>query len=63
MDSSFTIEGSGVFNQGHVPAIEYTAQVVSPIVNGEVKLTVSEQALTATAYGGDNPFRRKTVLR
>ena len=29
--------------------IEYTAQAASPIVNGEVKMTISENALTASA--------------
>ena len=29
--------------------IEYTAEVVSPLVSGEAKLSVSEKALTVTA--------------
>jgi hypothetical protein len=31
------------------PAIEYTAQATTPLVNGEVKLTIGETALTAAA--------------
>ena len=34
------------------PAIEYTAQAVSPIVNGEVKLTIGENSFSAIALFG-----------
>jgi len=48
MNLSF-FKGSGKSKQEQKPAIEYTAQVVSPFVNGEVKLTINDNSLTVTA--------------
>jgi hypothetical protein len=45
MDLS-SIRGGDPLKQKQKPAIEYTAQVASSFVNGEVKLTISDNALT-----------------
>ena len=43
------IMSGGTPKQEQSPSLEYTAQAVSPIVNGEVKLTIGVNALNATA--------------
>ncbi len=49
MDLSSLTGGGKLPRQEQKPEIEYDAQAVSPIVNGEVKLTVGEHAFTAAA--------------
>jgi len=45
--SSFT--DSGMSDNEQQPAFEYTAQAVSQIINGEVKITIADNAFTMTA--------------
>ncbi|MCL2032788.1 MAG: hypothetical protein FWG96_05930 [Methanomassiliicoccaceae archaeon] len=46
------------------PPIEYTAQAASPIVNGEVKMTIGENSLTASALldTAEIPFVKMDTL-
>ena len=48
MDKSSLI-GGDVTSPGQKNVIEYTAQAASPIMDGEVKLTIGENSFTATA--------------
>ena len=41
--------GGNTAGQAQKPALEYTAQAASPLVNGEVKLTIGGKALAVTA--------------
>jgi hypothetical protein len=49
MDLSSLMGGGKPSEKEQKPAMEYTAQAASPIVNGEVKMTIGENALTVTA--------------
>ena len=64
MDLS-SITGGNASNQGQQPAIVYTAQASSPIVNGEAKLTIGEKALSvATLFASvDVAFAEMNELR
>ena len=48
MDLS-SLMGGKAPEQEQQPAFEYTAQAASPLISGEVKLTISETALTVAA--------------
>jgi hypothetical protein len=49
MDLSAIIGGDKSPDKEQKPSIEYTAEVVSPLVSGEVKLTFGESAFTVAA--------------
>ena len=49
MDLSSLMGGGKPPEKEQTPALEYTAQAVSPLVNGEVKLAVDEDGLAVTA--------------
>ena len=44
-----SLPGSGVSGQERGSAVEYKAQATSPLLSGEVRMTVSDKALTMTA--------------
>lgn len=64
MEQFSPVGGGRPPEQAQVPALEYTAQVTSYLVNGEAKLTVGEDGLAVTALfdAADIPYADMTAL-
>ena len=65
MDLSTIVGGGKSPDQEQKPAIEYTAQAASSLVNGEVKLTIGDNAFTAAALFDTTeiPFAEVNAIR